>query len=43
MLPYLRLSFETATGVVAHFLNVDCDLHDRSFKFKVLDYVEIQV
>jgi len=43
VLPYLRLSFETASGVVARFLNVDCDLRDWSFKFKVLAYVEIQV
>ena len=43
MLPYIRLSFEKASGVVARFLNVDCDLCDWSFKFKFLAYGEIQV
>ena len=43
MLPYLRPSFETASGVAAHFLNVDFNLHDWNFKFKVLACVEIQV
>lgn len=38
-----KAKFCDSTGVVACFLNVDCDLHGWSFKYKVLAYVEIQV